>query len=339
MPRSTASLLPLASNHNHHHHNHPTPAFRTMEDMDTARVPPLANVDTYWHALKAIERITVPHAAQEQREVETFLDRKRRGLAVGDSVTAFHSTTLPAIAFADYATLVAERTGYGREGVAVGLALMARYAVATKRGITPLSMHRLFATCMQVGMKATCDAFVKNVYIAAVVGMTAPELNSLEVLLLHGISYRAVPSPAAFSALPCALEALPVHATSSDLFSVLSRFCGSEAGNVGGPPSARPPPPVGDAATHSHENAPAPPLSPVMPLLELAHMGGDDYDRRDHHAPSSLTAHPIPNATASVSTVDGAYNARPRGGGFSSTTAPATVQDSYAAIDGPSFGA
>jgi len=119
--------------------------------------------------------------------------------------------------FPRYALHVAKATGYGHEGLAVGLALMARYAVATGRGVTPLSMHRLFATCMQLGMKTASDRFLKNVYVAPLVGMALAELNTLEADLAAALGFGALATAAELTRLPEALAALPPGAPTDDV--------------------------------------------------------------------------------------------------------------------------
>jgi hypothetical protein len=134
-------------------------------------------------------------------------------------VTPFHSSAVPRLSLAAYARHVANATGYGAEGLAVGLALMARYdraaaaraadaAVdATLVGVTALTMHRLFATCMQLGMKTASDHFVKNAYVARLVGMTLAELNALELELAVALDFRCLPTPSEMCELPCSIAA------------------------------------------------------------------------------------------------------------------------------------
>ena len=78
---------------------------------------------------------------------------------------------------------------------------------ATLVGVTALTMHRLFATCMQLGMKTASDHFVKNAYVARLVGMTLAELNALELELAVALDFRCHATCAEMCELPSALAA------------------------------------------------------------------------------------------------------------------------------------
>jgi hypothetical protein len=91
--------------------------------------------------------------------------------------------------------------GYEAHGIAVGL--IARYAVASG-GVTPLAVHRLLGTCIEVGMKATSDDWETNAYAAPVAGLTAAELDAaeLEAVLHDTLAFNVRPSRAELSNLP-----------------------------------------------------------------------------------------------------------------------------------------
>ena len=202
--------------------------------------PPLPSSAVLLAALDVVGAAVMPSADAELRRVR---DEQRcavdRDCPDGDGIsTPFHSSAVPHLTLAAYARHVANATGYGAEGLAVGLALMARYdraAVAraaaaaaagsadnntadvafdaTLVGVTALTMHRLFATCMQLGMKTASDHFVKNAYVAPLVGMTLAELNALELELAVALDFRCHATCAEMCELPCSITA---KATAND---------------------------------------------------------------------------------------------------------------------------
>jgi hypothetical protein len=109
------------------------------------------------------------------------------------TLTPFHSKFVPPVALTSYGLRIAHHSGYGPEGLSVGLALMGRYAKATGSTPSAVTLHRLLATCVVVGMKATSDKFVKNVHMATVVGVPLAELNWLEISLLAVLQYAVTP--------------------------------------------------------------------------------------------------------------------------------------------------
>jgi hypothetical protein len=58
---------------------------------------------------------------------------------------------------------------------------------------------------MQLGMKTASDHFVKNAYVARLVGMTLAELNALELELAVALDFRCLPTCAEMCELPRAL--------------------------------------------------------------------------------------------------------------------------------------
>jgi hypothetical protein len=122
--------------------------------------------------------------------------------------TPFHSRMAPPVSLVDYGLRVVHYSGYGAEGLTIGLALLGRYVKATGIAPTFLTAHRLLATCIVVGMKATSDKFVKNVYMAPIVGVPLVELNWLELTLLEAIGFCAIPTPHEFHRTPREIFAL-----------------------------------------------------------------------------------------------------------------------------------
>jgi hypothetical protein len=132
--------------------------------------------------------------------------------------TVFHSCVEPTISLPKFILDMARRSGYGGDGIATGLALLGRYVHATGQPPTPLLIHRLLATCIIVGMKGLNDLFVRNDYMADIVGLPLKELNALEVALLHAIHFAAIPSASEVSSV--CQELLQLAATMSSFGSV-----------------------------------------------------------------------------------------------------------------------
>jgi hypothetical protein len=143
--------------------------------------------------LQAFDDALKSHPLEVYQHVVSTPGRSVQRVSV---VTPFHSSVPPPIALSAYALRIVHHSGYGADGLALGLALMGRYVKATGEAPTPLTVHRLLAICIVVGMKATCDKFVKNVYMAPIVGVPLAELNNLEVALLKSLAYCAIPDAA-----------------------------------------------------------------------------------------------------------------------------------------------
>jgi hypothetical protein len=121
---------------------------------------------------------------------------------VGRPVTAFHSSVKPLVTLVSFAWRIVHHSGYHADGLAVGLALLGRYVKATDAAPTPLTVHRLLATCIVVGMKATSDKFVKNVYMAPIVGVPLVELNWLELSLMKTLNFTVLPTAQEILSIP-----------------------------------------------------------------------------------------------------------------------------------------
>jgi hypothetical protein len=128
------------------------------------------------------------------------------------AVTPFHSSAVPPVPLAQYAHRIVHFSGYGAFGVQIGLALLGRYTKATGRVPTPLTAHRLLATCIIVGMKANCDLFVRNDYMAQIAGISLRELNALEITFLKTIDFAVVPTEDEVIRIPQRLRVLDAAA-------------------------------------------------------------------------------------------------------------------------------
>ena len=125
----------------------------TMAARDMRGVPDLPPLKLLFQAIAVVHHTAVAHADAEQQ----FVARARKHRAVRSAaLTPFHSVTLPELSLTHYALAVAKQTKYGAEGLATGLALFARYAVASGRGVTPLTMHRLLARRRATASSRTC---------------------------------------------------------------------------------------------------------------------------------------------------------------------------------------
>jgi hypothetical protein len=133
----------------------------------------------------------------------------------------FYSSVVPPVPLANYAWRIVSWAGYGAVGLRYGLALLSRYVQVTGHVPTPLTAHRLIAACIVVGMKANCDLFIRNDYMAPIVGVSLKELNRLERTLLIALEFRALPTADEFHMTPRALCALvaPSRTTSRQVAS------------------------------------------------------------------------------------------------------------------------
>mmetsp|Transcript_43705 Transcript_43705/g.134956 ORF Transcript_43705/g.134956 Transcript_43705/m.134956 type:complete len:262 (-) Transcript_43705:999-1784(-) len=178
----------------------------------------LPSGDVLLRAIAVIEVAAYPHAEWEAHMTANG----------AIAVSAFHSQFLPATRVYRYARHIALHTGYDEAGLAAGIALLARYAVSTGRGVTPLVLHRLLATCIQVGMKASSDRFLKNVYAAPMAGMTLPELNHLEFALADALGFRLIPTAAELCELPRRLAELHPAPTLGRVHEIMAACCHPE---------------------------------------------------------------------------------------------------------------
>jgi hypothetical protein len=144
--------------------------------------------------------------------------------------TPFHSSAVPPVPLAQYAHRVVHYSGYGAFGLQLGLALLGRYVRATGCPPTPLTAHRLLATCIVVGMKANCDHFVRNKDMAAIVGVPLPELNALEFAFVVAVDYAVMPTADEVIRIPERLAELDHNMNESDRGAICT--CGSHQTNL-----------------------------------------------------------------------------------------------------------
>eukprot|EP00672_Neobodo_designis_P027628 CAMPEP_0174853290 /NCGR_PEP_ID=MMETSP1114-20130205/27819_1 /TAXON_ID=312471 /ORGANISM="Neobodo designis, Strain CCAP 1951/1" /LENGTH=255 /DNA_ID=CAMNT_0016087925 /DNA_START=50 /DNA_END=817 /DNA_ORIENTATION=+ len=153
-------------------------------DTHAAAAPPLKLPE--WEALAA---------------VLDEIDAARRAAFTGPphgpaAWTFYHSSSVPDMPLSTFARALCDATGYGVEGLAVGLALMHMREERPSGGCTPLdamTMHRVLLACVVLGAKANFDHYVSNGHVALMAGLHLGEMNRLEAHLLDELEFRAVP--------------------------------------------------------------------------------------------------------------------------------------------------
>jgi hypothetical protein len=111
---------------------------------------------------------------------------------VSEPVTYFHSRTVPDLTLYQLGAALDEAFLCGDEALLVALVLVDRYCGRASVKPTTHMMHRLYVTCLQVGIKAHCDSFLKNATFADLAGVALSELNCCESALLRGLDWRAL---------------------------------------------------------------------------------------------------------------------------------------------------
>lgn len=104
--------------------------------------------------------------------------------------TAFHSQTEPRIPLAEYVRRIESYCGAGEEAVLLSVVLIGRWARATGKQPSVLSMHRLFIVALRVVTKVQHDSFRSNRTYAKVGGLGVMELCRLEEHLLTKVRYE-----------------------------------------------------------------------------------------------------------------------------------------------------
>lgn len=140
----------------------------------------------------ALERCTVHSSHREGLVIDAATGAPVEPL-VQQNITPFHSSAAPPITVTQYASRLATYSGYGIEGVLFALILIARYVrVEGTRALSLLTVHRLMLASLTVVMKANCDFFYKNIYLAQAGGIPVKELNRLEQSLLQQLHFSVM---------------------------------------------------------------------------------------------------------------------------------------------------
>uniref|UniRef100_A0A7S1QNY3 Uncharacterized protein n=1 Tax=Neobodo designis TaxID=312471 RepID=A0A7S1QNY3_NEODS len=108
-----------------------------------------------------------------------------------EPVTFFHSRRVPGLSLYELGCTLDRTTECGEEALLVTLVLMDRYCAGAKVTPTEHLMHRLYVTCLQIGIKAHCDRYIKNKDFAAAAGVSLAELNCCERIAMDGLKWRA----------------------------------------------------------------------------------------------------------------------------------------------------
>lgn len=131
-------------------------------------------------------------ATPAEDEIEPLPPQDNEGLPVTEPVTYFHSKAVPPLSLWELAATLDASLQCGDEAMLVALVLVDRYCAASDVKPTLHSMHRLYATCLQIGMKTHSDMYYSNATFAAAAGISLVELNWCEVAVLTGLRFRSL---------------------------------------------------------------------------------------------------------------------------------------------------
>lgn len=108
-----------------------------------------------------------------------------------ESLTRFHSRTVPNISVLDYLRRIVKWTKVEKSCLLLTLhyvdQICARMPLFT---LSSLTCHRFIIASITVCSKGLCDSFCTNALYARVGGIPVPELNILEREFLHAIDWR-----------------------------------------------------------------------------------------------------------------------------------------------------
>lgn len=169
------------------------------------------------HSMHSSTRVTLP-AAFEVTEIDNLAlliaNMLERLIAHNDkipllpeSLTRFHSRTVPNISVLDYLRRIIKWTKVEKSCLLLTLhyvdQICARMPLFT---LSSLTCHRFIIASITVCSKGLCDSFCTNALYARVGGIPVPELNVLEREFLLAIDWRLMvrkilsfPPPSSFS--------------------------------------------------------------------------------------------------------------------------------------------
>lgn len=108
------------------------------------------------------------------------------------TATFFHGKTIPPFSIAEYAERMETNSIVGEDEIRAGLALCRRFALSTGFDVCPLTLHRMFAVAVYVGMKANFDHFMTCRAFAYTAGLRTYELQRLEIQFCVELDYRLI---------------------------------------------------------------------------------------------------------------------------------------------------
>lgn len=122
------------------------------------------------------------------------------------AVTTFHAVRAPGVSPADYLNRLVRNAHCSRSAFVVALVYLDRAAAKRPElALTPLNVHRLLLAATLLATKYLDDVLYDNAHFAYVGGLDVPELNLLELDLLHVLDFRTHVDLAAYADAEAAL--------------------------------------------------------------------------------------------------------------------------------------
>ena len=101
----------------------------------------------------------------------------------------FHSTRAPPMTVRAYVERVVKYSKCSAEALAVAFLLMCQHSIFSGHSITVLNVHRLVITTVLLGAKLRDDEYYSNVYYSRIGGISAHEINELELSMLDTLGW------------------------------------------------------------------------------------------------------------------------------------------------------
>ncbi|KAK9756746.1 hypothetical protein RND81_01G118200 [Saponaria officinalis] len=107
-----------------------------------------------------------------------------------EKVTIFHGTKAPTLNIREYMSRVFKYSKCSASCLVVAYIYMDLFIQQTSCYVTSLDVHRIFVTCLLLGVKFLEDECFNNSYFAKIGGVSCAEMNKLELKLLSTLNYR-----------------------------------------------------------------------------------------------------------------------------------------------------
>jgi hypothetical protein len=109
---------------------------------------------------------------------------------------------VPSVSVTQYIRRFIHYTPCSREVLVTAVAYVDRFLAHNSRGVhlSPLNVHRLFATAFVIASKFVSDLYYSNKFYAKVAGVGLSELNTLERIFLTELRYSLNLDPAQYAA-------------------------------------------------------------------------------------------------------------------------------------------
>lgn len=119
-----------------------------------------------------------------------FLEQLSAANTTGNSVRSpFHSTHTPPMTIRLYCERILKYSKCTPEAFVVGMLLLCKFTVFSRHPISVFNVHRMLITSTLIAAKMRDDEYYANTYYARIGGITADELNALEVHFLTTLSW------------------------------------------------------------------------------------------------------------------------------------------------------